>query len=313
MDQECPAAGIARAVGRCVRALCLLLVVCLAFWCVSPRAQAGPLQEVEDRAEGRGEKSERHASSSSSSGRAESSTTQDDASDHAFGRFVMQLLLSPWIVPRMLADDRCFERYAEYPYADAPGWLRPALDRAGCTPELMSPEQVAAQQRARRFSAHVELEGGYVLGNVLTGSVAARAQLPARLSLEGRLSYWEDLLASPREQALGGTAHIAYRFAQGRGVAFRTGLGLRVFTLHTPELGIDFLYGVDVFGKRPILAHLELHAGALHQSFAGQVRLSLGVQIWKLELYAGYDHQVVASRGQRARLSGPLLGVRAWF
>jgi hypothetical protein len=166
---------------------------------------------------------------------------------------------------------------------------------------------------SRAVAGQFDLEAGYVLGSIVGGSAAARVQLPYRFEFDGRMSWWNDLKARPHEQALAGTAHLAVRFAQSRHVGFRTGAGLRAFGLHETLLGVDLLYGVDVFGRRPIIAHLELHGGTLGRALAAEARLTVGVQLWKLELYAGYDHNVFAGGGRVTRLGGPVLGLRAWF
>ena len=293
-----------------MRAFSSYVLITLLSCCIAAPVSAGPLREVEDRAEGRDDRSASHDREARSENTPPSSASSRH--DHGGGRILLHVLLSPWTLPHALLDDPCYELFAPYPYADAPAQLRPASGRADCiAPDGAAP--ATPQARGKRVAGQLDLEGSYVFDHVLAGSVAARLQLPRRVSLEARLSYFEDLAASPREQALGGTAHVAYRFAQTRHVAFRSGAGVRVFALSRPELGLDLFYAVDVFGKRPIMAHLELHGGALNQAFAGQARLTVGVQIWKLELYAGYDHQAFSSRGHVARLGGPVLGVRAWF
>jgi hypothetical protein len=105
---------------------------------------------------------------------------------------------------------------------------------------------------------------------------------------------------------------LTVRFAQSAGVDFRTGLGLRAFGLHKPLYGVDLMYGMDLYAQKPLLVHLELHLGNLGRAVAAQARVTIGVQIWKLELYAGYDHTIFAG-ATKARLGGPVLGLRAWF
>ncbi len=86
----------------------------------------------------------------------------------------------------------------------------------------------------------------------------------------------------------------------------------RAPVLHGPLFGIDALYGMDLYARRPLVVHLELHAGSLGSAFVGQARAAIGVQLWTLELYAGYDHTVVMGES-KAKLGGPVVGGRAWF
>jgi len=276
-------------------------------------ASAGRLQDVEDTAQAHGA-DDGDDDDSSSAGDSSSDSSSSDGGG-AFGRVLMHIVLAPWTLPHALADDPCFTGFALHPYADGPGLMRP---RAGpkCIPGASdSPltEAQAAADTSRRFAAHADLEGGYVLGNIVAGSIGARLSLPLRIELEGRMTMWQDLAARPREQALGGTLLAGFRFAQARNVTFRTGAGVRVFSLHETLAGFDLLYGMDVFGQHPIMFHLDLHGGSLGGALAGEVRATLGVQLWKLELYAGYDHTAFASKGRVTRLGGPVIGLRAWF
>lgn len=61
-------------------------------------------------------------------------------------------------------------------------------------------------------------------------------------------------LAVHNRAACGGTAHLTCRFVQSRYALFRAGAGMRVFALNDPQLGVDLLYGIDVFGQRPAVA-----------------------------------------------------------
>jgi hypothetical protein len=288
------------------------LIACCALF---PRlAHAGALQEVEDAASKRSDDDDddddddrsrgsggyvHHASSGPNYGAmGEQGGDRPTVLEHIF--------LFPWTVPRLLIDDPCLVGYARYPYDAGFGQLR----RAPIAPECaLDP---AAPAEPRKFAMQTDFEAGYMLRDIVAGTFAARVQMPHRLELAGRISFMEDLKARPHEQALMGTVLLNLRFAQSARVDFRTGAGLRAFGLHKPLLGIDLFYAMDLYARKPLVVHLELHAGSLARAFAAQARAAIGVQIWKLELYAGYDHTVVYG-STTARLGGPVLGVRAWF
>lgn len=294
------------------------LPVMLLTWLFTQPVLAGRLQDVEDTATshgGGGDDDANDTSSSSSSGGENYNTSSSTSDDSPVGRMVLHVLLAPWTLPHAALDQPCYAGFAAYPYADGPGLLRP---RAGpkCLPGASdSPlsEADAAVDTSHSLAANADLEGGYVLGNIVAGSIGARLQLPMRLELEGRITMWRDLEAHPPEQALGGTLLGGFRFAQAKYVTFRTGVGMRVFSLHETLFGVDFLYGLDVYGQHPIVFHLDLHGGTLGKALAGQARATLGVQLSKFELYAGYDHTAFAGNGRVTRLGGPVLGLRAWF
>jgi hypothetical protein len=310
-----------------MRAGCFVVVWLLTSG-IASGAAAGRLQDVEDTADPPEPRPARAASRSSSGSSGGGSSSDDSASsgdygsdddddgDGLFGRMLMHVLLAPWTLPHAAVDNPCYGGFAAYPYAEGPGQLRLQLERPECTPGRDAdgkPALLDLGNATRAVAAQFDMEAGYVLGSIVGGSVAARVQLPHRFEFDGRVSWWSDMTARPHEQALAGTLHAAVRFAQARHVAFRTGVGLRAFGLHGTLLGVDVLYGVDIFGKRPIMAHIELHGGTLKKALAAEARLTLGVQIWKLELYAGYDHNMFASNGRVTRLGGPVAGLRAWF
>jgi hypothetical protein len=275
-------------------------------------ARAGSLQDVENAArEPSHDRDDRHEHSQRSSGgggSVQSSSSNTGPKDPNEEPSLLELIvLAPWTLPRMLIDDPCLLGYALYPYRDGLGNLR----RAPVRPECAGSE-AAPLPASRAFAAQTDFEASYVLHDIVAGTFGARLQMPHRLELDGRISLLQDLAAQPHEQALSGTTHLTFRFAQSADVEFRTGAGLRAFSLHEPLFGVDLMYSMDLHPRDPLHVQLELHIGNLGSAFAGQARATIGVQIWKLELYAGYDHTVF-SGASKARLGGPVLGLRAWF
>lgn len=271
-------------------------------------AHAGALQDVEDAADrpSHDDADDDDDRSSNRYGLDSSSGSVTITSGDDRPTVFEHIFLFPWTLPRLLIDDPCLAGYARYPYHEGFGQLRRASVSPECAlgpPPLLEP---------RRFAMQTEFEAGYMLRDIVAGTVGARLQMPHRIELSGRISFMEDLKARPHEQALMGTVHLDLRFAQSARVDFRTGAGLRAFGLHKPLVGVDLFYAMDVYARKPIALHVELHAGSLGSAFAAQARAVVGVQLWKLELYAGYDHTVVYG-GKTARLGGPVLGVRAWF
>jgi hypothetical protein len=290
----------------------LIGFVCLWPHLLPALARAGSLQDVEDAASDAGndrddQDDESDEGSHSDSGGYVESTSYGSSSEDEGPSTLELIFLAPWTLPRHLIDDPCLMGYAQYPYRDGVGLLR----RAPVKPECIgTQENPLAESRA--FAAQTDFEAGYVLHDIVAGTFAARLQMPQRLEIDGRISLMQDLKARPHEQALSGTTHLTMRFAQSAGVDFRTGIGLRAFGLHKPLYGFDLMYGMDMYAGKPLLVHLELHLGNLGRAVAAQARATIGVQIWKLELYAGYDHTFFAGATQ-ARVGGPVLGLRAWF
>lgn len=238
---------------------------------------------------------------SSDTDRVDSGDSSAIDDDGALLLFASILLASPWWVPHRVLDDPCLDGYARFPYERGAGLL---ASRA-CAPE--------AAAEARKLAFDAALESGFTLSRVLSTSAQLRLQLPRRVEFDTRVSLLRDLAELPRENALGMTSHIAFRFARARRVDFRTGVGLRLYRFDVTLLGVDFLYAFDAYLGRGLIARVELHGGSLGQALAAQARATLGIMVERFELYAGYDHTGFWSGQESARLGGPVAGVRAWF
>lgn len=286
--------------------IALVLMASLASW-LPAGAHADALRRIEretsrDRDD---DDDDGYRSSRSSS----SGWTRDD-DDDGDGEWFLKVLGFPWSIPRASletstlpevgAANRCLGSFALRPYANGPGILRSACD-----------EETSDEKRAAFALAS---ESGFLLQGVVPASLTARLLLPKRMELSGRIDWLYDVLSRSRDQGWMNSAHLVVRFAQSKRVDFRTGLGPRYFKLDETRWGIDLLYGVDVYGKRPIVLRVELHAGILGDAGLGQARATLGCFVGKAELYAGYDHTYLAdSKGLGVPLGGPIAGVRAWF
>jgi hypothetical protein len=233
----------------------------------------------------------------------------DDVSPEVAEAFV-KLAIFPWSIPHavleesadpeLTAQNRCLGTYARMPYRNGPGLLRNACDE----PTYDEVRGILG------FSS----ESGFMLQQVVPASLAVRVLLPKRLELAGRSDWWFDVAKGSSDRAWMNTADMAFRFAQSKHVQFRTGAGLRHFKLDETRWGFDLLYGMDVYGNRPIVFRMEVHAGMLGDAGFGQARATMGGMIGRVELYAGYDHTYLSDgRGAGAKIGGPIAGVRAWF
>jgi hypothetical protein len=219
---------------------------------------------------------------------------------HMFGQMALHIVGFPWILPYYMLDDPCLDAYAEHPY------------QAGSGLALSSRCGDQAAPSARNVLFEVGLESGYMLQQVVPTTAGVRLQLPLRLELDSRVTLLRDFAEQTAEHALSMNSHVAYRFARGRRADFRTGVGVRLYVFDKTLAGVDLLYAIDSYLGRGVVARIELHAGTLGRAFLAQARATLGVMVERFELYAGYDHMVVAGEGT-ARLGGAVAGVRSWF
>lgn len=221
---------------------------------------------------------------------------------------ILYIFVLPWIVPhRMLEpeDDEmyartCFRGFAAYPYADK----RPGLLRSSC-------EEDAALQP---WAFGVGVESGWLSGEVVPVTLSARLLLWKRAELSLRTDSLLEIGTNLRDQAFMTTGHASFRFAESKHVDFRMGLGPRAFSRKATRFGADLLYGVDIYGRKPIVTRLEFHAGSLRRTFVGQFRGTLGVMVGRAEIYGGYDHTYLSDGSDAGvRLRGPIAGARGWF
>lgn len=222
--------------------------------------------------------------------------------DSLAGLFTAYTIGSPWMVPRLF-DDRTLVGYAPYPFYGGAGLLRLS---EGANPDTDA-------QGVRNVALAVDVESGYFIQGAVPAAIAMRLALPRRFELDTRVHLLTDVLESPAQLAALGTAHVSYRFAQGKRFDFRTGLGLRVFTLDSVRLGVDIVYAMDSYIAQNVVLRIELHVGSLSEAFVGQARSTLGAMFGRTEVYAGYDHTSYMSEASVARLGGPIVGIRSWF
>ncbi|MDB4985505.1 MAG: hypothetical protein JWN04_683 [Myxococcaceae bacterium] len=240
------------------------------------------------------------AAGASSEGWSPVEREDDDAGNELFLLSVFGRAVSfMWTVPRLF-DDPSLVRYGAYPYADGPGLIRSDDDDA-----LLLGLQ-------RPLALQMDVESGFLLQGVVPGSFAMRLQLPRRFEVSTRVSLLSDVSQANQGMAAASTSHVSYRFAQMRRAEFRTGVGLRNYTLGTIAWGIDVLYAVDAYLSRWSVIRAELHAGTLGSAFAAQARVTVGVMVKRCELYAGYD-QTAFFGPEKTALGGPIAGIRAWF
>ena len=139
--------------------------------------------------------------------------------------------------------------------------------------------------------------------------MSARLLTPSRLELDARAA-WLHEPAARHDGASLGDAHISARFAQTHALLVRLGLGARYFAdADVVDAGLDALLGLDVFPLRPLVVSLRLGGGHLGQAPVGNARLSLGVALARVELFAGFEWLRIGD----VDLSAPFGGLRLWL
>ena len=154
---------------------------------------------------------------------------------------------------------------------------------------------------------------GYVLGDLARVTVAGRVELPWRLDvLLGYTGFLEPRDAGFDAIAIGRLG-IGARLIDEEIAQLRVALAVRHFQDWIgPQFGVDGVLGIDVDVYESVVLGLEGSFGTIGETFAAQIRGSLGVRIDSVEIFAGYDHLVLQpfDASQRAvELGGPMVGV----
>ena len=169
----------------------------------------------------------------------------------------------------------------------------------------------------RRSAANASVEGAYLYDDVWRGAASLRVAF-VPVEIVSRTSYLvEAPEGDPVDAMYLGDAAIMFVPAREREYTVRIGGGIRyMIDGRTPGLGrrdyamgFDFGAGFDLFPRRPLVVSGRVDAGHLWKAWVLQARATVGVIAGPIELYAGYDHLQIA----RARLGGPVLGVRGWL
>lgn len=292
-------------VALCTRLRWLLVLMLIVT--ASPIARADALRKVERELSPPRERSSR-SSGSRAAPSSPGSADDDDAADsvaalllaplfEAAGQAFLAGVTAPWWAPRRY-DDVCLAGYAARPFAAGPGT---ALD--DCDPYV---------SHRKRTLLQLDLESGYMLEGAIPASLSLRYQLPRRFEISARGTFLSDVIAQPTEYAFAGTVHVLWHHALARRVDFRTGVGMRLFSMDSTRAGLDLLYGIDGYPSQWSIVRVELHAGLFAHAFTAEARGTIGALLGPVELYAGYGHTVFAG-ASRATLRGPIAGVRAWF
>jgi hypothetical protein len=137
----------------------------------------------------------------------------------------------------------------------------------------------------------------------------------------------EDRIDGTQDQLGIGDINLIFRFTQHEHVQMRTGAGVRLMIdkigsdQQRPDdlpdadretrvdAGFNWTYGFDLFPVQPLIFSASIDLGNLRRAFFVHGRAHLGVAIWAVEIYAGWDVTQIGD----VTLHGPLIGLRAWF
>ncbi|HEY8426985.1 MAG TPA: hypothetical protein VIL20_01370, partial [Sandaracinaceae bacterium] len=143
------------------------------------------------------------------------------------------------------------------------------------------------------FGARLDVELGYVLGGAARAGLGARLQLPFPIDVVTRYSIFLEPIEGGLEAAALGRFGAEFRLVNDPFLQVRMGAGLRHFHDRLGGvLGGDGTFGLE-FPFPPVIVSGEVSVGVVGRAFVLQTRIELGVLIDDVEIYAGYDYELL--------------------
>jgi hypothetical protein len=173
--------------------------------------------------------------------------------------------------------------------------------------ELITPQPSGTRPLAVRLAA----EYGHDLESTYRPWAQFMLSTKWRFGLEaGATAFIEDLGDDSYDRLGVADINLIFRFAQHEHFLMRTGAGGRMLVdSGRVDGGFNWTYGFDIFPVQPIIFSTSLDLGNIMRAFFVHFRAHLGVNLWAIEVYAGWDVMLIGD----VTFHGPILGLRAWF
>jgi hypothetical protein len=166
----------------------------------------------------------------------------------------------------------------------------------------------------RMFSGQLSGEGAYAGDNVWRSAVGLQLTY-WRLGIDTNISFY---LEQPLRDALYlGNSNLTLALVLQPRFVWRLGGGANYMVDgRTPgqghreyAAGYNLTTGIDVFPFRPLVFSGRFDGGRIYAAPMVSLRGSVGVLLSGFEIYGGYEFKMVGD----VPLSGPMVGLRAWF
>ena len=222
-------------------------------------------------------------------------TCSSSSENNFAGQVFVMTISAPFTVPACLLHDD-YEHYTEFPdfpYADGvPGALLIDREFKGKTQSLSGNLQMFAVpgfDDLDRYGGRLVLESA------------------ARIGIDTETNYWRSTHSNGGvNHAWTGDVNLVFRFAESEHVQWRAGVGVNWLADQiSPEMGVNFTYGVDWFPRRPWTVSSVIDCGTLGGSTLFHNRSTAGVMVGPMELFAGYDYFQLGT----ANFHGPVAGL----
>ena len=175
-------------------------------------------------------------------------------------------------------------------------------------------KDVTDDRPPRLYAARFSFEGAWQ-GDGLWRTAGGGRVDGRLLSVDGDLSYY--LEPAAHDALYLGTGNVSVVLIRERRAIFRMGGGFNTMIdgrvpgegRREYALGWNTTASLDLFPTWPIVVSARADLGKLYAAWMGRARGTVGVMLWRMEFYGGYEHTQVGSVG----MGGPTVGVRLWL
>jgi hypothetical protein len=280
-------------------------VLVMAMLCTSSASAQGLLQRARDEA--------LHPTNTLSVGGGDGNWFGIGNSDgNVLGGLIAAAIIVPtaplWIPPFLLDDSILNPAYfPAHPYAlDHVHylWTKEVLPRDNDKP-FYDPEYL------KNWSVRISVENGNDFNGLNRFGGQVVVDTACRIGAQTQWNYYtESMSGGRRDETTLGFLTVDIRFAQSSWMQMHTGCGACILAdRYGSRGGFDFRYSADVFPIDPVVISASVDLGNLDNAFLIHARATVGWQIDRFELFAGYDFLRIGA----VNLQGPLAGVRLWF
>lgn len=222
-----------------------------------------------------------------------------------FGEVIGEVLVaaatSPFWVPRDLVQDSGLDdgRFLCYPY------------QSGFDGYLLNNNSDQFIDTNYPWLLRLQGEYGEDFDSIRRASMRVLYETSSRLGADLSIDYYREWLGiGARDDLWLGDANVVYRFAQSDRLLMRAGIGMNYLTgSGFTDLGFNFTYGGDWFPVRPWIVSADIDVGTLGKADFFHGRVTVGVNVRKVEFYSGYDYLDVGS----TQIGTVIGGIRLWY
>lgn len=217
----------------------------------------------------------------------------DEGDTYGLGEAFGLALVSPIMVPRLIADDDWDTRgyFPRFPYDGGhDGYL------------MESPEFPSVPFN---WSLFAEIHHGTDFDRLTRTGGRLLFDTVQRIGFDAEANRWQEDLVDRDDSLWLGDANFVWRFAQSPRFLWRTGIGLTWLSdSFDTDFGFNFTYGGEWFPCEPLIASATIDWGLLRSAGLFHAQATLGAHFYGCEVFVGGDYLDIGSTQIATLLAG---------